>query len=114
MRRGVDRETASRVTEKMMAHDALATHPSEELGNSDLSAARPLRAAITSAATFSVGAALPLAFTALRPPAAVTLAVASTSSDSLALLGAIAAGTDGSRPVVGAARVAVWGHWRWD
>jgi VIT1/CCC1 family predicted Fe2+/Mn2+ transporter len=107
--RGVDRETAARVAEQMMAHDSLAAHARDELGISDLATARPVQAALASAATFAIGAAMPLAVAAVGPTAAVIPAVASTSLVCLALLGAIAARTGGAGPLVGAARVTVWG-----
>jgi len=107
--RGVDRETASRVAEQMMAHDSLAAHARDELGVSDVSAARPVQAAFASAGTFAVGAAMPLAVAALVPIAAVIPAVAGTSLGFLALLGALAARAGGAGHLVGAARVTFWG-----
>jgi VIT1/CCC1 family predicted Fe2+/Mn2+ transporter len=107
--RGVDRETAERVAEQMMAHDSLAAHARDELGISELAAARPVQAALASAATFAIGAAMPLAVAALGPTSAVIPAVAGTSLVFLALLGAIAARAGGAGPLVGAARVTVWG-----
>lgn len=107
--RGVDRETAERVAEQMMAHDSLATHAREELGISDVSTARPIQAALASAGTFAIGAAMPLAVAGGVPIAGIFPAVAGTSIVFLGMLGAIAARTGGAGPVVGAARVMLWG-----
>jgi VIT1/CCC1 family predicted Fe2+/Mn2+ transporter len=107
--RGVDRETAVRVARQMMAHDPLAAHARDELGISDLSTARPVQAALASAATFAIGAAMPLAFAAIGPLTSLIPTVAGTSLVSLALLGAVAARAGGARPWVGAARVTIWG-----
>jgi VIT1/CCC1 family predicted Fe2+/Mn2+ transporter len=107
--RGVDPETASRVAEQMMAHDALAAHARDELGFSETSAARPVEAALASASTFAMGAAMPLVVAALAPGADVIPAVASTSLGFLALLGALAARAGGAPALVGATRVTVWG-----
>jgi VIT1/CCC1 family predicted Fe2+/Mn2+ transporter len=107
--RGVDHETASRVAEQMMAHDALAAHARDELGISAMSTARPIQAALTSAGTFAIGAAMPLAIAAVVPITALIPAVASTSLAALVLLGASAARAGGAGPLVGATRVAFWG-----
>jgi VIT1/CCC1 family predicted Fe2+/Mn2+ transporter len=107
--RGVDPETASRVAEQMMAHDALGAHARDELGISDVSSARPVQAAFASAGTFSIGAAMPLAVAALVPGGAVIPAVAGTSLGFLAFLGGLAARAGGAGVLVGATRVTVWG-----
>ncbi len=107
--RGVDRETADRVAEQMMAHDSLAAHARDELGISESSAARPVQAALASAGTFAIGAAMPLLMAAVGPISAVIPAVAGTSLVFLALLGAIAARAGGASAGVGAARVTLWG-----
>lgn len=107
--RGVDPETASRVARQMMEHDALAAHARDELGVSEMSTARPVQAALASAATFAVGAALPLAVAALIPDGAVIPAVAGTSLVFLGTLGALAARAGGAGAGVGALRVTVWG-----
>jgi vacuolar iron transporter family protein len=107
--RGVDRETAVRVAEQMMAHDSLGAHAREELGISELSTARPVQAAFASAGSFALGAALPLAVAAWGPIAAVIPTVAGTSLVFLALLGAVAARAGGAGAGAGATRVAVWG-----
>jgi VIT1/CCC1 family predicted Fe2+/Mn2+ transporter len=107
--RGVDPDTASRVAEQMMAHDPLAAHARDELGVSGVAMARPVQAAFASAATFAIGAAMPLAVIALSPDAALIPAVAATSLGFLALLGALAARTGGAGALPGATRVTFWG-----
>jgi VIT1/CCC1 family predicted Fe2+/Mn2+ transporter len=107
--RGVERRTAERVAEQLMEHDALAAHARDELGISDLSIARPVQAAFASAATFAIGAAMPLAVATLLPISIVIPAVAGTSLVFLGILGAVAAQAGGAGPVVGAIRVTVWG-----
>jgi VIT1/CCC1 family predicted Fe2+/Mn2+ transporter len=107
--RGLDPDLARTVAERLMSRDALAAHARDELGLSDETAARPLQAAVTSAATFAVGAALPLAVASVAPEGRLPLAVAGSSLVSLALLGGLAAGAGGASPTIGAARVAFWG-----
>jgi VIT1/CCC1 family predicted Fe2+/Mn2+ transporter len=106
--RGVDPETAKRVAEQMMVRDALGAHARDELGLSETTTARPVQAALASAGTFALGAALPLSVAALAP-AYVIPAVAIASLACLALLGALAARAGGARALVGATRVTVWG-----
>lgn len=107
--RGLDPALARRVAEQLMARDALAAHARDELGISHTVAARPVQAALTSAATFAAGAALPLLTAAAAPLAHLGLWVSATSLGFLALLGALAARTGGAPLVAGAARVAFWG-----
>ncbi|MDV3237315.1 MAG: VIT family protein [Gammaproteobacteria bacterium] len=107
--RGLDPALARRVAEQLMARDALAAHARDELGISHTVAARPVQAALTSAATFAAGAALPLLTAAAAPLAYLGLWVSATSLGFLALLGALAARTGGAPLVAGAARVAFWG-----
>lgn len=109
VQRGLEPQLAKQVAEQLMAKDALGAHARDELGISEMAAARPLQAALTSAATFAVGAALPLLAVVVAPRSAVALAVAGTSLVFLALLGALAAYTGGARISVGAARVTFWG-----
>ncbi len=109
VQRGLEPQLAKQVAEQLMAKDALGAHARDELGISEMAAARPLQAALTSAATFAVGAALPLLAVVVAPRTAVALAVAGTSLVFLALLGALAAYTGGARISVGAARVTFWG-----
>jgi len=92
-----------------MQHDALAAHARDELGISDALSARPVQAALASAASFAVGAALPLAVTALVPGEGLIPWVSGTSLVFLALLGAIAAQAGGASPLTGASRVTFWG-----
>ena len=107
--RGVAPEVAAMVATQLMAHDALGTHAREELGISDTLTARPLQAALTSAVTFSVGAALPLLVVLLVPAHALAWAVAGSALVFLALLGSLAAVT-GDAPVLAATlRVSLWG-----
>jgi VIT1/CCC1 family predicted Fe2+/Mn2+ transporter len=107
--RGLDPALAREVARQLAAHDALGAHAREELGLSAELAARPLQAALTSAATFAVGAVLPLAVAAIAPVPRLSMAVAASSMVALALLGGLAARAGGASPVVGAARVAFWG-----
>jgi len=107
--RGLEPELAGRVAEQLMAHDAIGAHARDELGISEALAARPLQAALASAGTFAVGAALPLAVAALAPDPALIPAVAAGSLAFLAGLGALAARAGGARPALGALRVGFWG-----
>ncbi|OBS08753.1 VIT1/CCC1 transporter family protein [Acidihalobacter prosperus] len=107
--RGLDRDLAGQVADQLMAHDALAAHARDELGISEVLNARPVQAAMTSAATFAAGAVLPLATALLAPPGALAWWVAAASLVFLAALGALAARTGGASLVVGTARVAFWG-----
>ena len=107
--RGLDRELATRVATQLMEHDALGAHARDEIGISDVVSARPIQAAVTSAATFTAGAALPLLTTLLAPRAAIIPAVSIASLGFLALLGGIAARTGGASVSIGVLRVAFWG-----
>jgi VIT1/CCC1 family predicted Fe2+/Mn2+ transporter len=92
-----------------MAHDALAAHARDELGIVAALRARPIQAALTSALTFAVGAALPLGVVLLVPEGRLVLAVAGASLVCLGGLGALAAQVGGASPVTGAVRVVFWG-----
>ena len=92
-----------------MAKDALAAHARDELGISDTLIARPVQAALASAASFAVGAALPLGLLALAPEGRLGVFVASGSLVFLALLGALAARTGGAPARIGIVRVTFWG-----
>ena len=92
-----------------MAHDALAAHARDELGITDALRARPLQAALTSAASFAVGATLPLLVVAFAPAAAMITLVFATSLASLALLGGVAARVGGASVTIGALRIGFWG-----
>ena len=107
--RGLTPELAQQVSAQLMAHDALGAHLRDELHVSSALAARPVQAAMTSAAAFAVGAALPLAVAALAPRASLLYWVAGTALVWLAVLGAVAARTGGAGMVVGAWRVTFWG-----
>lgn len=107
--RGLDAELARQVADQLMAHDALGIHARDELGISDLTTARPLQAAIASAATFTVGAALPLVAVLLTPLDVVVWTVSGAALVFLALLGVLGARA-GRAPVGRAvARVTFWG-----
>jgi VIT1/CCC1 family predicted Fe2+/Mn2+ transporter len=107
--RGVEPSLARQVADQLMAHDALKAHARDELGITDVQRARPVQAALASATTFAVGAALPLIVGILAPPAVLAASVISASLASLAGLGALAARAGGASALVGAARVTVWG-----
>jgi VIT1/CCC1 family predicted Fe2+/Mn2+ transporter len=107
--RGLDVELAKNVAEKLMAHDALAAHARDELGISDGISAKPIQAAFASAASFAVGAVLPLAVAALAPVQFMIHWVSGTSLFFLAILGAVAARVGGANVFMGAWRVTFWG-----
>jgi VIT1/CCC1 family predicted Fe2+/Mn2+ transporter len=109
VRRGLDPELAARVADQLSAHDALAAHARDEIGISEISQARPLQAALASAAAFSVGAAAPVLLVLFLPPAALVTTIAVSTLVLLAVLGAIAARLGGASWVKGSARVAFWG-----
>ena len=92
-----------------MAGDALAAHARDELGLTEAQAARPLQAAVASAGSFAIGAALPLVVAAISPTAAMTYLVGGTSLFFLAVLGAVAANAGGAPMMKGSFRVAFWG-----
>ena len=107
--RGLDRTLANSVAMQLMRHDALTAHARDELGISPHSAARPLQAALASATSFTVGAAVPLALAALLPTAHLVPGVAAASLMLLGITGALAARAGGANAWIGAARVGVWG-----
>jgi len=107
--RGLDADLASKVAEQLMAHDALGAHARDELGIFERVSARPIQAALASAATFSVGAALPLAAAFVAPDRQVVTMVAGLSLGALAALGGLAARAGGARISIGVARVTFWG-----
>jgi vacuolar iron transporter family protein len=108
-RRGLDPVLARTVAQQLMAHDALGAHARDELGHFEALAARPLQAALASAATFSVGAAVPLVMAAFAPRASLVFVVSGVSLVCLAALGALAARAGGASAWTGAGRVAFWG-----
>lgn len=108
VKRGLDPMLAAQVAEQLTAHDALAAHARDELGITHELRARPLQAALASAAAFAVGAALPLAIAALVPGPQLTVVMVPVSLACLACLGALAARAGGAPLVPGALRVTVW------
>ena len=109
VRRGLDQTLARTVARQLMEHGALAAHARDELGLTEELAARPLQAALASAATFAVGAGVPVVAVLLAPDSAFVVIVAVVSLVCLTALGAIAARVGGAPTWVGAARVALWG-----
>jgi len=107
--RGLERELAREVAKQLMQHDALGAHARDELGITDLFSARPLQAALTSAATFAVGAFIPLLVVLLFPAANLSIAIATVSLVALIVLGGLAAKVGGANLWIGAARVGFWG-----
>lgn len=107
--RGVETDLARQVADQLMAEDALSAHARDELGISEVTAARPIQAALTSAATFAVGAALPLAMVVLLPGRLLVAGVSIASLIFLALLGAIGARAGGADVVRATVRVTFWG-----
>ncbi len=109
VRRGLEPALARTVAQQLMEHDALGAHARDEIGLSEKLLARPLQAALSSAATFSVGAALPMLTVMLTPQARLVPLVSGASLICLATLGAIAARAGGAPAWIGALRVAFWG-----
>lgn len=108
-KRGVDIELARRVAEQLMRKDALEAHAREELGISEITTARPIVAALTSALTFAVGAMMPLAMVWLAPANQLVWLVSAASLLFLALLGAIGAKAGGANMLKATIRVTFWG-----
>jgi VIT1/CCC1 family predicted Fe2+/Mn2+ transporter len=109
VRRGLDPGLASMVASQLMAHDALGSHARDELGISDESTARPVQAALASACSFTVGAALPLLIVILVPVSTLMWTVSGSSLLLLALLGSLAARAGEASVFVAAVRVTFWG-----
>ena len=107
--RGLEPELASRVARQLTERGALAAHARDELGITEALSARPVQAAMASAATFAVGAALPLVTAALVPESRLGIAVSATSLVFLAALGALSAGAGGAAIARGTVRVTFWG-----
>ncbi len=107
--RGLDPLLAAQVAEQLMNHDALGAHARDELGISATGIARPIQAALTSAATFSIGAGLPLLIVLLTPDTDLIVPVSSASLLFLILLGMLAAYSGGAGIIKGGVRVAFWG-----
>ena len=109
VKRGIEPALARQVAEQLMAKDALGAHALDELGISEITTARPIQAALTSAATFAVGAAMPLAMVIVSPTAMLVPIVSVASLAFLALLGGIGAHAGGASVVTGTMRVTFWG-----
>jgi len=109
IKRGLDTALADQVATQLMEHDALGAHARDELGISETLSARPVQAALSSAASFIAGAALPLLVASMAPTGVLSAAVAGSSLVFLAALGAVAARTGGASAVKGAWRVTFWG-----
>jgi VIT1/CCC1 family predicted Fe2+/Mn2+ transporter len=107
--RGLTPELAGQVADQLTAHDALGTHARDELGIHELTRARPVQAAVASAASFAVGAAPPAVLAALLPAGILTPGVAGVTLALLLALGAAAAHLGGASVPRGALRVAFWG-----
>ena len=107
--RGVEPALAKQVALQLMAHDALGAHARDELGITETLSARPIQAAFTSAASFAVGAAMPLLAAAFVSPSAIISVVSGTSLVFLAILGGVAARVGGAGVATGAMRVTFWG-----
>ena len=109
VKRGVDQALARQVAQQLMAKDALGAHARDELGISESTIARPVQAALTSAASFSVGAAMPLLLVVVSPARVLVVIVSAASLAFLALLGALGARAGGANILRGTARVTFWG-----
>ena len=107
--RGLEPSLAKQVAEQLMTHDALGAHARDELGISEAFSARPIQAALASAGSFTVGAAMPLVMTVFAPQSALIPLGSGTSLLFLTLLGALAARAGGAGMIAGAIRVALWG-----
>jgi len=106
--RGLDPALAKQVANQLMAHDALGAHVRDELGITKALSARPIQAALASAASFAVGAAMPLLITLLAPAASLIPLISGTSLVFLAVLGGVAAHAGGASLTAGAMRVTFW------
>jgi VIT1/CCC1 family predicted Fe2+/Mn2+ transporter len=109
VRRGLDHALAKKVAEQLMVHDALGAHARDELGITETMSARPIQAALASAASFAVGAAMPLVVAAFAPEERLIPFVSGTSLVFLAVLGALAARAGGAPVAPGTLRVTFWG-----
>jgi VIT1/CCC1 family predicted Fe2+/Mn2+ transporter len=109
IKRGVEKGLARQVAQQLMAKDALGAHAHDELGMSEITTARPVQAALTSAAMFSIGASMPLLMAAISRPDALVPIVSATSLLFLAFLGAIGARTGGANMLRATIRVTFWG-----
>ena len=109
VKRGLQPDLATQVAQQLMAHDALGAHAKDELGITETLVARPIQAALTSALSFGIGAAMPLLVAIFASSSSVIGMVALSSLLFLALLGGLAAQAGGANIFIGAARVTLWG-----
>jgi VIT1/CCC1 family predicted Fe2+/Mn2+ transporter len=109
VKRGVDQALARQVAQQLTAKDALSAHARVELGISETTTARPVQAALTSAASFSVGAAMPVRMVVVSPAGALVPIVSAASLSFLTFLGAVGARAGGANVLRGTARVTFWG-----
>jgi len=107
--RGLEPALALQVADQLMAHDALGAHARDELGITEIHRARPVQAALASAAAFAVGAALPLGSVVIAPAPAMIVVVTGASLVSLVVLGGVAARAGGAPVFTGVLRVTLWG-----
>jgi VIT1/CCC1 family predicted Fe2+/Mn2+ transporter len=109
MARGLSRDLSIQVAKQLMEHDALEAHARDELGINEITQARPIQAAVASAASFSLGAAPPAILAALLPSGSLTISVVGVTIALLLILGGLAAHLGGASLTRGALRVAFWG-----
>lgn len=109
MTRGLNRDLAVQVADQLMAHDPLGAHARDELGIHAMTRARPIQAAVASAASFAVGATPPALLAALLPTAGLTFAIVTVTLALLSVLGGVAARLGGASLTRGALRVTFWG-----
>jgi VIT1/CCC1 family predicted Fe2+/Mn2+ transporter len=107
--RGLSRELALQVADQLTAHDPLGTHARDELGIQEMTRARPIQAAVASAASFAIGAAPPAVLAALLPARILTASIVGMTLGLLLVLGSVAARVGGAPLARGALRVAFWG-----
>jgi len=107
--RGLDEDLAKKVAEQLMERDALLAHARDELGITEIHRAKPIQAALTSAATFAIGAALPVLVAVFSNISYIIYTVTASSLLSLGLLGAISAKIGGANTIIGTIRVTFWG-----
>jgi VIT1/CCC1 family predicted Fe2+/Mn2+ transporter len=108
-KRGLSPELAIQVADQLTAYDALGSHARDELGIHDMTRAKPVEAAVASAASFAIGAAPPTLLVALLPARALTVGVVASTMLLLLALGAVAANLGGAPRIRGAVRVSFWG-----
>lgn len=109
VKRGLERELARKVAQQLMAKDALKAHAHDELGISEVTTARPVQAALASAAMFSIGAAMPLLMVVVAPASALVPVISAVSLGFLAALGAVGAKAGGAQILRATQRVTFWG-----